>query len=1056
MKLTGEGNVRMLMSAWCWAYAVVFAAVLIFPAVGHAQQPYFFNRLTTSDGLSDSNIDDLFLDSKGFLWVTTANGLNRYDGYEFRQFHFSQDDTLSLPTGRTTGVSEDSLGRIWVGCWGGLARFDPATGIMQRMHLDVGDPGVKVRSLHCDRKGRVWLAMEVGLFVFDLDGKRIKAWPRGALPDDVTVAVYEDHQGRIWAENKAGPCLLDEETLEFRHFPENNPPYLKNNGWIGSTIGMEENPDGTFYHGSWANGLKHFDPETGLTRTWLYSPQYAGHGAFNVITAVRHFAGQLWVASHDKGLGTFDPVTETFTFLSDLGLESLTLPTRQVMQLLVAGNILWIATDQGLYSLDRRKQLFSVYNISGIRKGSCYPDINHVAEVNGRPDSLLITTMTCGLFDYSTVSRKERPRCGPVLCPKGQDNSFDISTTFIDSRGVVWFPTHQGMVREEGGIQRLILAVPGAKQRVSGNCFLDVLEGDDGDIWAATLHGIVRFPKGGHGFERFMLDSIAPELKGKVTDRIVDLALGPNGDVWAVRDDYREEYRVGLTVFRRATGKFESYCTGEGQMADYPFFRTSGTMLELDSKGRLWCATQRGLAVLNGSTLGVERVFTTTSGLHSDLCESMCKTSDGRIWVSTRSGISIIDPTDFSIKNLTAKDGFGPSGIASITAGSKGRVYLGHGRDWLSIYDPSDISWDATPDRLTVTSVETSTGFQPASDRIEVPHDFGFVRIAFSPLNYLPKEDNRYRIVISGGNGVSDYVTSSNELTLSGIAPGRYQIGITPVHPYLTGEQEPWLIGLIVVPAYYQTGWFKLLLAFLLLGGAALGVWLRFRALRRQQEKELQLNWKLASAEMNALRSQMSPHFIFNALNAVNRFIWAEQPKEASNYLIKFSRLTRRVLENSREQWISLSEDVKTLRAYLELESVNIEHGLDFSITVADDVDADAVQVPPMLLQPFVENALKHGLRGKQAKGSIVIHVAIEGHELKCTIEDDGVGRSDTLAHVREGHTSLGTKITAERIEVINALKKTNARFSYVDKKDSAGHGLGTIVILYLPLVMEM
>jgi len=1045
----------MLMPTWWWACAAVFVVLLVIPVLGYAQQPYFFDRLTTRDGLSDSNIDDLFLDSKGFLWVTTANGLNRYDGYEFRQFHFSQQDTMSLPTGRTTGVSEDSLGRIWVGCWGGVARYDPASGFMQRISVDVGDPGVKVRSLHCDRRGRVWLSMEVGLYVFDLDGARIKAWPRGTLPDDVTVAVYEDSQGRIWAENKAGPCLLDEETLEFRHFPENDPPYLKGNGWIGSTIGMEENPDGTFYHGSWANGLKLFDPTTGKTRTWLHSPQFAGHGAFNVITAVRRFGGQLWLASHDRGLGTFDPATETFTYLSDLGLEGLTLPTVQVSQLLVAGNILWIATDRGLYRLDRRKQLFSVHNLSGIRKGSCYPDVNHVAEVKGRPDSLLISTMTCGLYDYGTASRKRRPRCGPVLCPSGQENSFDISTIFIDSRGVVWFPTHQGMVREEG-VQRLIVAVPEVKQRVADNYFIDVLEDEAGDIWAATLRGIVRFPQGGQHFERFLLDSIAPELKGRVTDRIVDLALSPNGDVWAVRDDYREEYRVGLTVFRKATGKFESYCTGTGQMADYPFFRTSGTTMEVDSKGRLWCATQRGLAILDGGTLAVERVLTTTSGLHSDLCAMLCKASDGRMWIASRSGISIIDPTDFSIMNFSAKDGFAPDGIASLTAGSNGRVYLGHGRDWLSIYDPADIRWDATPDRLTVTAVETSTGFLPPSEGIEVPHDFGFIRIAFSPLNFLPADDNRYRVVIRGGAGVSDYVTSANELTLSGIAPGRYEIGITPVHPYLTGGQEPWLIQLTVVPAFYQTLWFKALMALLLIGGAGLTVWIRFRALRKQQEKELALNWKLASAEMNALRSQMSPHFIFNALNAVNRFIWSEQPKEASNYLIKFSRLTRRVLENSREQWVSLAEDVKTLRYYLELESVNMEHGLDFNIMVADDVDADAVQVPPMLLQPFVENALKHGLKAKSAKGTISIHVGIEGHELKCTIEDDGVGRMETLAHVREGHTSLGTRITAERIEVINALKKTNARFSYVDKKDSSGHGLGTIVILYLPLVLEM
>lgn len=1038
---------KWLLSGIAFAFAL---------QVGRTQPQNFFEHFTIADGLSDNVVEDMLLDTRGFLWVSTANGLNRYDGYEFVQFHYAQADTCSLPTGRVKGVSEDSLGRIWVGCWGGVARYDPATAVMQRIRVDVGDPGVKVRSLHCDRRGRVWLAMEVGLFAFDLDGKRIKAWPRGALPDDVTVAVHEDSQGRIWAENKAGPCLLDEGTMKFRHFPEQRPPYVKGNGWVGSTIGLEENADGTFYHGSWANGLKHFDPVAGSTTTWLPSPQFAGQGAFNVITSVKWFNGQLWVASHDRGLGVFDPDAERFAFLSDLGLEGLVLPTVQVTKLLVTGNILWVATDHGLYRLDRRKQVFSAHRLSGIRQGSCLPDVCHVAEANGRPDSLLLTSWTCGLFAFSPTSGKLQRRCGPVLCPGLPADHIDIKGVLTDSRGVIWIPTHLGMVREEKGVQRMHLVDPEAKQLHGVNYITDVLEDMDGNIWAGSLGGVLCFRKGGTDFERLTLERVAPGQRGKVTDRIVDLALGPNGDVWAVRDDWREDYRVGLTVFHRGGCSSETYVTGEGKMADYPFYRTSGTLLEVDGQGRLWCATQRGLAVLNGKTLGVEHVLTTSSGLHSDLCEHLCKDSNGRLWVASNSGISVIDPADLSIRNYTAKDGFGPTGIASLTAGSEGRVYLGHGRDWLSIYNPSAIGWDAQPDRLTVTSVETSTGFRPASDRIEVPHDFGFVRIAFSPLNFLPKEDNRYRIVISGGNGVSDYMTSSNELTLSGIAPGRYQIAITPVHPYRTGEGDPWLIGLTVVPAYYQTGWFKLLLAFLSLGGAALGVWLRFRALRRQQEKELQLNWKLASAEMNALRSQMSPHFIFNALNSVHRFIWAERPKEASEYLIKFSRLTRLVLEYSREQWVPLQDDIRTLQYYLELESVSLEHGLNFSITVADDIDPEAVLVPPMMLQPFVENALKHGLRVKHAKGSIDIRVSIDGHELKCTIEDDGVGRTDTLAHVREGHTSLGTRITAERIEVINALRKTNARFSYVDKKDSSGNALGTMVVIYLPLVLEM
>lgn len=1015
-----------------------------------------FDVFTQAKGLSSNSIEHVFEDSRGFLWISTANGLNRFDGYEFKQFHYSQTDSLTLPTGRVKGVSEDSLGRIWVACWGGVARIDPISQVVQRINVDVGDPGVKVRRVHCDKKGRVWLAMEVGLFVFDLDANQIGAWPRGALPNDITVDVYEDSKGRIWAENKAGPCLFDETTKKFIHFPELDPPYLKGNGWIGSTIGMEENTDGTFYHGSWANGLKHFDPITRKTKTWLYLPQFAGHGGFNVITSVKWFNGKLWVASHDRGLGTFDPATQTFSFLRDQNLSELVLPTGLVSHLCVAGNILWVATNNGLYRMDRRKQLFNVNKLAGVRHGSCMDGINRIIQHKKNPDSLVLATSTCGVFSYSLSTQNLRSVCGPLLCPNGKLDHYEYNSIFTDSKGTLWIATNKGLIKSEKGKQQIFK--PGGAHAKGGaiNFFTDVLEDAQGHVWAGTFGGIVRFDHGSDQFELFELHKIAPHLSGKITDRVVDLALAPNGDVWAVRDDWREEYRVGLTVFRAQTNKFESYATGEGPLVNYPFYRTSGTAIEIDEKGRIYCATQRGLAIISSSTLALDRVFTTASGLNSDLCQHIAKDSFGRVWVASNSGISVIDPADLSIRNYSTNDGIAPFTITSLSAGLNGSLFVGHANEWISVFNPALSNWHPTPDRITLTRAETSRGPMRPTAELSVPHDFGFLRMAFSPLNFLPISDNRFHIVIEGPNGVSDYVSSSNELTLSGIAPGHYKIGIRPMHDFAKSDQLPSFFHLIIVPAYYQTLWFKIVVILLILMIISMLVWFRFRTLAKQQARELQLNWKIASTEMTALRSQMTPHFMFNALNTVNRFIWAEQKEQASDHLVKFARLTRKVLESSREQWVPLHDDLDTLRDYLEIEKVNLEHGLDFDIELAESVDPENVMVPPMMLQPFVENALKHGLKNLAKRGQIRISIAIEGQELKCTIEDNGVGRTSTLAQVRKDHNSLGTKITAERIEVINALKKTNARFSYIDKTDAHGLPLGTLVVLYLPLIMDL
>ncbi len=1024
-----------------------------------AQNANFFEHYTTSEGLSDNVVRAMYQDSRGFLWVGTANGLNRFDGYTFEKFFYDQDDSLSLPASHVRSISEDSLGRLWIGCWGGVARYDPATGVIQRLHLAFDDKGEKVLDVFCDDKGRVWFCMERGLFAFDLDGNRIGRWresePAHKFPDDRVGAVQQDGQGRIWASTSAGPGLLDEKTMLFKFHQVTDEASVKRGNMANSTSSMVQNPDGTFYYGTWSLGLRHLDPTSGTIRTWLCNPKHEGLGAFNIVSGVAWFNGQLYLSSHDRGLGTFDGATEQFTFVGDNLLDGVNLPTRQTTSLLATDNILWIGSDQGLYKLDQRKQLFSLHQFRGIRKNSCLPHLTWVSEFEGRPDSLVMASWICGIYGYDVKTRELREHCHPLICPKEGEPRAHFKKVFYDSRGTMWAPSHHGMLREAGSSKLLLRPAEQLHPTYAKNYFTGVVEDGGGNVWASTLDGIVCFEQGRSTFTRYGLDSLAPQMVGKMYDRIFSLAAAPDGDVWFLHSEGLEGVNVGLSVYRGRTKKFEHHPFGQGVMKHYPFARTVHDMI-VDGKGYIWISSTRGLVRIDPKHPQDTKLFTTSTGLLSDQCEGLILDTKGALWTWSYFGVTTIDVDQLTIRNFGLKDGLAPTSVNSISPGSDGRVYIGHTNEWLSVYRPPTANPSNCADRVTFTFAELDGAPIRTIDTIHATHDFNFLRLNFSPLNFLRPDDVTYRVEIDGGGQITSYTTSFNELTLSGLAPGAYAIRVWPQHNFGATDAGFGKLMFVVHPAFWQTLWFKLLVAFVLIGGSALAVWLRFRALRKQQEKELQLNWKLASAEMNALRSQMSPHFIFNALNAVNRFIWAEKPKEASNYLIKFSRLTRRVLENSREQWVSLAEDVKTLHYYLELESVNMEHGLDYAITVGDDVDADAVQVPPMLLQPFVENALKHGLKGKLTKGTISIHVAIEGHELKCTIEDDGVGRRETLAHVREGHTSLGTRITAERIEVINALKKTNARFSYVDKKDSAGQGLGTIVVLYLPLVLDM
>jgi tetratricopeptide (TPR) repeat protein len=230
----------------------------------------------------------------------------------------------------------------------------------------------------------------------------------------------------------------------------------------------------------------------------------------------------------------------------------------------------------------------------------------------------------------------------------------------------------------------------------------------------------------------------------------------------------------------------------------------------------------------------------------------------------------------------------------------------------------------------------------------------------------------------------------------------------------------------------------------LLLGG---GAWFYTDRKRRRERFEKEA----ATLETQALRSQMNPHFIFNALNSINAFVQQNDQDSASSYLTKFARVMRSVLENSRHSEVPLQDDLDTLRGYLELERKRSQEKFEFSITVDPAIDPETVLVPPLVVQPFVENAIWHGMAGKQGKGHIVLHVSQRGKQLVWSIEDDGAGRHAPKAELPEGatakKTSLGTAITRSRLDLVQKQHGGTAGFTYIDLPQ------GTRVEVEMPLL---
>ena len=217
------------------------------------------------------------------------------------------------------------------------------------------------------------------------------------------------------------------------------------------------------------------------------------------------------------------------------------------------------------------------------------------------------------------------------------------------------------------------------------------------------------------------------------------------------------------------------------------------------------------------------------------------------------------------------------------------------------------------------------------------------------------------------------------------------------------------------------------------------------------QLQKLQSQQQLSELEMQTLRSQMNPHFIFNCLSSINRFILKNKTEEASDYLTKFSRLIRMVLNNSRQSFISLEDELETLRLYLEMERLRFKNSFDYSFTYNNSVEAESIFIPPLLLQPFAENAIWHGLMNKQDNGFLNFDFSVEEKLLICIITDNGVGRERAellKSKSAEKQKSMGLKITTKRLSLLNNNSSQQTFFTIEDLTDENGNAIGTRVHL--------
>ena len=281
--------------------------------------------------------------------------------------------------------------------------------------------------------------------------------------------------------------------------------------------------------------------------------------------------------------------------------------------------------------------------------------------------------------------------------------------------------------------------------------------------------------------------------------------------------------------------------------------------------------------------------------------------------------------------------------------------------------------------------------FTSASDIVTLPAGAENVSLKLGALNLNINPVNYYSYKLKGVNEEWSQWSNLEDINYSNLKGGDYIFEFRAANK-LFEWSETKTIPFIIEKKWTETIWFKLLLIALGLGLIFFPYWYRNRQLKREAEIASEYQKQINELQMNALQLQMNPHFVFNSINSINYFIIQNDRDKASNYLAKFSRLIRQILENSKSKLISLEQELEAINLYLEIEHVRFEGKFDFEIELDEDVQLSTIEIPPLIIQPYVENAIWHGLMHKKEPGQLLIQIQNAGDQVQCIIEDDGIG----------------------------------------------------------------
>lgn len=472
---------------------------------------------------------------------------------------------------------------------------------------------------------------------------------------------------------------------------------------------------------------------------------------------------------------------------------------------------------------------------------------------------------------------------------------------------------------------------------------------------------------------------------------------------------------------------------------------------------KIWLGTNSGLLLFDTKTLNYQQL-TEKDSLPDNAVTDILEEPNGNYWLVTNQGISYYNKSLKEFRSYSSKDGITSKEIdwGYSFKLDDGRVVFG-GTDGISVIGKT--SSNIPKVQITKISVNEKPFKTPLhigeATKIELEPNQNSFSIEMVGIEYGSPQRVKIKYQLQGYD--NQWITSKNSATArySNVREGTYQFLVQATDEDGKIGSEIKKLTIIVHAPFYRTAPFLIILILGLLALAYLIYLARIKQIREEAKKKEEIRRLRAEAEINALRSQMNPHFIFNCLNTIDSYILLNKTDDASEFLNKFSKLIRKILENSREEFNTIQKEIDTIELYIKLEQERSYPKFSYEISIDEQLGSEEYYIPTMLLQPFIENAILHGLRHKKdAQCELYFNIKKVSDQIVIHIIDNGIGReaSKKINSLKSiGRKSVGIYVTQERIEKLNELYPQKAHLKITDINENDDKG--TIVEIKLPLI---